>query len=99
MTKIDEKVISKLEKLSRLQLTTQERGQIAIDLGSIVEMFDTLQAVDTEGVEPLRHMSEVVNIVREDIIENQLSNEEALKNAPQTYDGFIAVPKFLHANK
>ncbi|MFT4565605.1 MAG: aspartyl-tRNA(Asn)/glutamyl-tRNA(Gln) amidotransferase subunit C [Saprospiraceae bacterium] len=99
MTKIDGKVISKLEKLSRLKLNNEEREQIVSDLDSIVEMFDTLQEVDTEGIEPLRHMSEVVNVLRNDKVANELSNEEGLYNAPKTHEGFIAVPKFLKPTK
>jgi len=99
MTKIDGKVISKLEKLSRLKLTKEEKDQIVTDLDSIVEMFDTLQEVDTEGIKPLRHMSEVVNVLRPDEVANELTNEEGLSNAPKTHDGFIAVPKFLKPTK
>ncbi len=99
MTKIDGKVISKLEKLSRLKLNNEEREQIVSDLDSIVEMFDTLQEVDTEGIEPLRHMSEVVNVLLNYKVTNELSNEEGLCNAPQAHEGFIAVPKFLKPTK
>jgi len=65
MTKIDENLILKLEKLARLKLTDDERVEINQDLGKIVAMFDKLQ------------------------------EEEALKNAPKSLDGHIAVPKFL----
>ena len=99
MTKIDGKVISKLEKLSRLKLSNDERTQIVTDLYSIVSMFDTLQEVNTDGVKPLRHMSEVVNVLRDDEVANELTREEGLSNAPETHDGFIAVPKFLKPTK
>lgn len=96
MTKIDVKLISKLEKLSRLKLNDSERSKISEDLDSIVSMFDTLQEVDTEGIAPLRHMSEVVNVLRADEVQGELTNEAALKNATTTHEGFIAVPKFLN---
>ena len=95
MTKIDENLILKLEKLARLKLTDDERSEIKGDLNKIVEMFDKLQEVDTEGVEPTRHMTDHPHPVREDEVHGQLSREDALANAPESKDGHIAVPKFL----
>ncbi len=95
MTKIDENLISKLEKLSKLRLNEQEKKQITKDLKDIVEMFDKLQEVDTSDVEPLRHIVRHRSPMRKDEVKNELSNEEVLKNAPEAKDGFFAVPKFL----
>lgn len=96
MTKIDDNLISKLEKLSRLKLKSDEKKTIQKDLESIVDMFDRLQEVNTENVSPLRHITDALHPLREDIVENELSREEALANAPEQIDGFIAVPKFLN---
>ena len=95
MTKIDENLISKLEKLSKLSLKPEEKKQISRDLEDIVNMFDKLQEVPTEGIEPTRHITSHVHPLRKDEVGNELSNEEALKNAPETNESFIAVPKFL----
>lgn len=99
MNKIDTELLSKLEKLSRLRLSDDEKVKIEKDLTSIVEMFDRLQEVNTEGVKPRRHMTEAINVLRSDEVNHELTNEEALKNAPQTENGFIAVPKFLKPKK
>ena len=95
MTKIDENLILKLEKLARLRLTDEERSEIHQDLNKIVSMFDKLQEVDTEGVAPTRHMVDHDHPLREDKVKGQLTNEESLANAPKSIDGHIAVPKFL----
>ncbi len=95
MTKIDENLILKLEKLARLKLSDDERMEIHKDLSKIVDMFDKLQEIDTEGVVPTKHMTDHVHNLREDKVSGQLSNEEALENAPEKVDGHIAVPKFL----
>ena len=50
---INDALILKLEKLSRLELNTDDRAVIKQDLKSILEMIDKLQEVDTEGEEPL----------------------------------------------
>ena len=96
MSKIDEATLLKLERLARLDLDTDERTKISSDLSSIIEMFDSLNEVDTDGVEPLRHINiDIINRLRADKIADELSQERALKNVVNSKGGYIAVPKFL----
>jgi len=95
MTKIDENLISKLEKLSKLKLNPDERAIITKDLEDIVNMFDKLQEVDTTDVPPTTHITTHEHPLRTDETSGELTTEEALVNAPETHDDFIAVPKFL----
>lgn len=95
MTKIDENLISKLEKLSKLCLNSEEKSKISDDLEQIVEMFDKLEEVNTEGVVPTRHMTTSQHPLREDAVANELGVDRVLKNAPEQHERFIAVPKFL----
>jgi aspartyl-tRNA(Asn)/glutamyl-tRNA(Gln) amidotransferase subunit C len=92
---VDNALILKLEKLSRLQLSDNERVAIQKDLGNILTMVDKLNELDTDGVEPLVYISEEENILREDVIRNQVSREEALKNAPNQDGAFFRVPKMM----
>jgi aspartyl-tRNA(Asn)/glutamyl-tRNA(Gln) amidotransferase subunit C len=92
---IDEALISKLEKLARLQLGSEERSKLAGDLQRILDMVDTLSALDTKGVEPLVYLNESINVWREDRVEGQLSQAEALQNAPKQDGQFFRVPKVI----
>ena len=65
------------------------------DLNKILNWVDQLRELDTESVEPLIHMSEEVNVMREDIVFNSVSHEEALKNAPRKDSDYFRVPKVL----
>lgn len=96
MSEVDEEVILKLERLARLKLNPEEREQISNDLTSIVKMFDRLSEVDTDGVEPLRHINmNIVNRLRSDKVQGELAQDEALSNVKNNKEGYIAVPKFL----
>ena len=96
MSKIDEATLLKLERLARLKLSAQERSKISSDLSSILDMFDRLNEVDTDNVEPLRHINrDIINRLREDRIDGELSQNQALTNVSNNKDGYIAVPKFL----
>ena len=57
--------------------------------------MDKLNEVNTDQVEPLIHMSAEVNVLREDMVNNALTHEEALHNAPKKDSNYFRVPKFL----
>ena len=57
--------------------------------------MEQLNELDTEGVEPLTHVTDAVNKWREDVAHNALSREEGLKNAPSHDETYIKVPKVI----
>lgn len=86
--------------LARLELTDAELATMTRQLGAIVEYVAQLQAVPTEGVEPLAHALPVQNVFREDEPAASLPAEQAVACAPdarQTPKGerFFAVPAVL----
>lgn len=92
---IDAQLISRLEKLARLRLGETERDKLAADLTRILDMVDKLQTLDTQGVEPLVYISEAGNVLREDEVRDQLSQADALQNAPKHDSQFFRVPKVI----
>ncbi|MFL5810007.1 MAG: Asp-tRNA(Asn)/Glu-tRNA(Gln) amidotransferase subunit GatC [Flavisolibacter sp.] len=92
---VDDALIDKLSRLSMLRFNDKEREQIKTDLERMIGFVDKLKELDTKGVEPLLHMSEHVNVLREDIPGNMLSREEALKNAPNNDGIYFKVPKVI----
>ncbi|MCB0650135.1 MAG: Asp-tRNA(Asn)/Glu-tRNA(Gln) amidotransferase subunit GatC [Saprospiraceae bacterium] len=93
---IDNKLISKLENLARLELDETERKKIRHDLNEILKMVEKLNDLDTTGVEPLVYVNEAeVNEWREDKIVSTISREEALKNAPDQDGVYFKVPKVI----
>ncbi len=92
---IDKALISRLEKLARLQLSEPEQEKFAADLSNILNMVDKLREVDTEGVEPLVYVSDTANVFRDDAVTNQLTREQALQNAPNQDGTYFRVPKVI----
>ena len=64
-------------------------------VGSSAKYHDKLNELNTEGVEPLLHMTDAINVLREDEVKGSISREEALKNAPDTDGTFFRVPKVI----
>ena len=93
--KVDDQLISRLEQLSRLQLSAEERKMIQGDLENILTMVEKLQEVDVDKVEPLVYVNAAENRLREDEIKNQVTREDALRNAPSEDGTFFRVSKVI----
>ena len=93
--KIDKALISKLETLARLRLSPQEKERIQADLTNILNMVQQLEQLDTTGVAPLLHLHTDPAPLRPDEIRDQLSNEQALHNAPDPEAPYFRVPKVI----
>jgi aspartyl-tRNA(Asn)/glutamyl-tRNA(Gln) amidotransferase subunit C len=83
--------------LARLDLSPAERERAARELSQILDHFQQLSELDTEGVEPTRHVLPVVNVLRADEVRPSLPREVALQNAPEQAGGMFQVPRVVEA--
>jgi len=81
--------------LARLQLTEQEKARFADQLDAILAYMEKLNELDTEGVEPMVHGIEGTEPVRPDRVGHSLPRQEALRNAPESRDGYFKVPRII----
>ena len=65
------------------------------DMNKMLEFVDQLKELNTDEVEPLIHMSDEVNVLREDKIVETAGQQEALKNAPSKDSTYFKIPKVL----
>ncbi len=93
--KVTEDLIDHLAHLARLHFTEDEKAEIEHDLERMITFVEKLQEVDTTGIEPVTHMSDEFNVLREDEVAHTISREEALKNAPVTDGVYFKVPKVI----
>ena len=89
------KQVHDLVQLARLELTAIELDTLVPQLGDILGYVAQLQQVNTEGVEPLAHALDVVNVFRSDEPAPSLPASEALANAPRRQQDFFSVPAVL----
>jgi aspartyl-tRNA(Asn)/glutamyl-tRNA(Gln) amidotransferase subunit C len=93
--KIDRKDIEKLAHLSRLELTEEELVNMESDMNKMLHFVEKINELDLEGVEPLAYVSDEVNILREDEVKQDITHDEALKNAPDKDTDYFRVPKVI----
>ncbi len=92
---IDQQTIRGIAHLARLEFDAKDEASLLTDFNKILTWMDKLNELDTTNVAPLIHMSEEVNVLREDVAKVTLSHAEALFNAPKKDSDYIRVPKFL----
>ena len=93
---VNDALIKNLSNLARLKFDESEKEEIKKDLQKMITFVEKLNELDTAGVEPLLHMSDAINVLREDILQGSVSREEALKNAPETDGIYFKVPKVIN---
>jgi aspartyl-tRNA(Asn)/glutamyl-tRNA(Gln) amidotransferase subunit C len=93
--KIDESLVRKVAKLSRLEITEAEVKEFTGQLGAILEYMEKMNQLDTSDIEPLAHCLPITNVFRQDYIKDSLGTEKTLANAPQHDQEFFKVPKIL----
>lgn len=92
---VNDAMIDKLAHLARLKFNDAEKQEIKNDLQRMIAFVEKMNELDLENVEPLLHMSDEINVLREDKIEGSVSREDALKNAPLHDEQFFKVPKVI----
>ncbi len=87
--------VTKVAQLARLELSETEISALASQLGDVLTYIEQLSELDTEGVEPMAHAVEMVNVLAEDVIEESVDREQILSNAPSRDDTCYRVPPVL----
>jgi aspartyl-tRNA(Asn)/glutamyl-tRNA(Gln) amidotransferase subunit C len=96
LMEVNDAMVDKLAHLARLKFNEADKQEIKTDLQRMIAFVEKLNELDLSGVEPLMHMSDEVNVLREDEIKGSVSREEALKNAPLHDGQFFKVPKVIN---
>ena len=83
--------IDYVARLANLPLTQKEKKTFEKQLKDVLSYISKLQGVDTEKIEPIGHITGLTNVTRDDATTPSISQDEALVNAPKTYNGFFEV--------
>lgn len=81
--------------LARLELKPHEEEAIREELNGLLGYFQQLQAVDTEGVDPLQRPLPLSGQLRADTAGEPLPQAEVLALAPAAEGGFVRLPRTL----
>ena len=87
--------IQKVAESARLILTEEEADRFTKDSNEILAAFGKIKEVDTENVEPSFQPIMVHDIMREDMANASLSQEQALSQTEHKKDGYFKGPRII----
>jgi aspartyl-tRNA(Asn)/glutamyl-tRNA(Gln) amidotransferase subunit C len=93
--RISEETVSKIAELAKLEFNPEQKTKIRNDLDRIIGFVEKLNELDTSTAEPLIFMSDETNVLREDEVTQEVTKEEALRNAPKKDSDYFKAPKVL----
>ena len=93
--KISDETIEYVGILAKLELSDTEKEDAKADMEKMLDYIDTLNELDTSGIEPMSHVFQVNNVYREDVVTNGDGREEKLANAPQRKEDTFEVPRTI----
>lgn len=96
---IDEKTIHKVADLARIEIKEEEIETLNLEMNKILTFMEKLNELDTSNVKPLVYMNEEVNVWREDVIKQEITTTEGLKNSAVHNESFFLVPKIIENKK
>jgi aspartyl-tRNA(Asn)/glutamyl-tRNA(Gln) amidotransferase subunit C len=81
--------------LARVGMTEDDIQRMGEEMSHILENFDVLDQVDTDGVEPTGHSVELTSVMRDDEATESLPIDDMLANAPAREEDLIRVRAVL----
>lgn len=88
-------MIKQLAQLSRLHIEDSDLPGLKEDLGKMIHFVEKLKELNTDGVAPLLHMTDNVDVLRDDEPTPPLDRSAALSIAPDADGQYIYVPKVI----
>ena len=93
--KISNEIIEYVGILAKLELSGEEKENARADMEKMLDYIDTLNELDTDGVESMPHVFPVHNVFREDAASSTDGSGDTLANAPLQKDNCFKVPKTI----
>ena len=87
--------VYRIAELAHVGINEEAAQRMQAELNDIFKMIERIQAVDTEGVEPMMHPHDGVQRLREDKVVFDNNREENMKNAPEEFEGLFLVPQVI----
>ena len=84
-----------IARLARLEFSDEEEDILAGDLSKVLDYMAKLNEVDTSEVPPMTHVQDLAGVTRPDEEQSRTTQEEALRNAPESDGTYFRVPKVI----
>lgn len=87
--------IEKVANLARLALSEEDIAETTDRINKVLGLVDQLQSANTDGVAPMAHPTDAVQVLRADTVSEENQRDAFQAVAPATEDGLYLVPKVI----
>ena len=87
--------VQRIAHLARIEVSPAEAAATQGHLNEIFRLIEAMQAVDTQGVEPMAHAQDLSQRLREDAVTEADCRTAYQAVAPETEAGLYLVPKVI----
>ena len=92
---VDIETTRRVAHLARIRVAEADLDPLSRDLSRILAFAEQLAEVDVTGVEPMTSVTPMALKQRADVVTDGARRSDVLANAPDTAEGFYAVPKVV----
>ena len=93
--KISDETIEYVGILAKLELSDEEKEQAKKDMETMLDYIDTLNELDTEGIEPMSHVFPVNNVFREDVVNKWRQSTKTMRGQMPPQQERTELTKYL----
>lgn len=92
---LDKGTVRAIAELARIDVPEDELEHLAGELSGILSFVEQLGQVNTDGVQPMSSVADLVAPLRADVVTDGNQADAVLANAPDAMEGFFTVPKVV----
>lgn len=89
--------VAKIATLANIPVTASEEEKLAEGFTTTIAVVEDLKKAKTDDIGPTHQVTGLTNVTRDDVVDDArgFSQEEALRNAPHTYNGYFVVNQVI----
>jgi aspartyl-tRNA(Asn)/glutamyl-tRNA(Gln) amidotransferase subunit C len=95
---ISKQTVEHIARLAKIPVADKELEELARGFNEVLGVVNKLSDIDVSKVEPTHQVTDLENVSRDDAIDEKkmLSQNQALKNAPRTHQGYFVIGRVLN---
>ncbi len=92
---LDKETVKKVARLARIRMNDEELERMVPQLSNIIGFVEQLSEINTDDVEPLANVVEIIPELRDDAVIDGNCVEKVVANAPEETQNYFVVPKVV----
>jgi aspartyl-tRNA(Asn)/glutamyl-tRNA(Gln) amidotransferase subunit C len=92
---LDKATVKKVASLARIAMSEEDLERYTPQMAGLIKWVEQLGEVNTDNVKPLNSVVDILPEWRKDEISDGNKQEDILKNAPESVEGFFVVPNVM----